>query len=101
MIIERARRGRGKEASRKCSSQRCPGKIILEIFEKSIDKHKIDAILNAPSVRNGILGVLFWKWARREPEDSTEESGCNHPDTRISTRMAWSFHALMCMEGNG
>ena len=26
-----------------------------EIFEKSIDKHKIDAILNAPSVRNGIL----------------------------------------------
>ena len=29
--------------------------IFPEIFEKSIDKHKIDAILNAPSVRNGIL----------------------------------------------
>ena len=29
--------------------------FFLEIFEKSIDKHKIDAILNAPSVRNGIL----------------------------------------------
>ena len=31
------------------------GGIFPEIFEKSIDKHKIDAILNAPSVRNGIL----------------------------------------------
>ena len=29
------------------------GKIILEIFEKSIDKHKIDAILNAPSFPSG------------------------------------------------
>ena len=26
-----------------------------EIFEKSIDKHKIDAILNAPSNRNDLL----------------------------------------------
>ena len=30
------------------------GKNFPEIFEKSIDKHKIDAILNAPSDRNGI-----------------------------------------------
>ena len=39
------------------------GKIILEIFEKSIDKHKIDAILNAPSDRSGPDRGLFWKWA--------------------------------------
>ena len=31
------------------------GEFFLEIFEKSIDKHKIDAILNAPSDRNGSL----------------------------------------------
>ena len=30
------------------------GKIISEIFEKSIDKHKIDAILNAPSFLSGL-----------------------------------------------
>ena len=42
--------------------EECRGSVLLkgvrgnflEIFEKSIDKHKIDAILNAPSVRNGI-----------------------------------------------
>ena len=35
------------------------GKIISEIFEKSIDKHKIDAILNAPSFRSGPLRGCF------------------------------------------
>jgi hypothetical protein len=38
------------------------GKIIPEIFEKSIDKHKIDAILNAPSFANGLFGGCL-KWA--------------------------------------
>ena len=33
------------------------GKIIPEIFEKSIDKHKIDAILNAPSFASGLMRV--------------------------------------------
>ncbi len=81
MIIERAHGGRCRNASRKCSSQRCPGKIILEIFEKSIDKHKIDAILNAPSFPSGLLeGAVLM--GGRGPEDSTEESGISHPDTR-------------------
>ena len=33
--------------------------FFLEIFEKSIDKHKIDAILNAPSFRSGPLRGCF------------------------------------------
>ena len=37
--------------------------------------------------------VLFWKWARREPEDSTEESGRNHPDTE-SEEFAGSFYVF-------
>ena len=45
--------------SRKCSSQRCPGEFNPEIFEKSIDKHKIDAILNAPSFASGPVMGLF------------------------------------------
>ena len=75
------------------------GKVFPEIFEKSIDKHKIDAILNAPSFADGPDGLSGGRMY--EPEDSTEESGCNHPDTRIPARMAGSFYALMCMEGNG
>ena len=54
------------------------GKNFPEIFEKSIDKHKIDAILNAPSFANG----LFWGCLAvggRIPEDSTEESGLTIP----------------------
>ena len=37
--------------------------------------------------------VLFWKWARREPEDSTEESGADHPDTE-SEEFAGSFYVF-------
>ena len=35
------------------------GKIIPEIFEKSIDKHKIDAILDAPSSAAAFLEVSW------------------------------------------
>ena len=42
--------------------------------------------------------VLFWKWARREPEDSTEESGRNHPDTE-SEEFAGSFYVFMAWKG--
>ena len=46
----------------KCSSQRGPGKDFPEFFEKSIDKQKIDAILNGT--------VRFWsgpgRGARRQ-----------------------------------
>ena len=34
------------------------GVKTLEIFEKSIDKHKIDAILNAPSFASGLLRAV-------------------------------------------
>ena len=54
--------------------------------------------------------VLFWKWARREPEDSTEESGRNHPDTEsdefrreLLCLLAWkgtvSGHYALCAGG--
>ena len=34
------------------------GDFFLEIFEKSIDKHKIDAILNAPSFASGLMKAV-------------------------------------------
>ena len=55
-----------------------------EIFEKSIDKHKIDAILDAPSSRSGLF--LGSAGGRVQAGGfSLEESG-GHPDTRISMR---------------
>ena len=51
------------------------GNFFLEIFEKSIDKHKIDAILICAVQSERSCEGLFWKWAWRWPEDSTEESG--------------------------
>ena len=47
--------------------------FFLEIFEKSIDKHKIDAILNAPSFSSGLLrgcltvGEASWRIPRKNP----------------------------------
>ena len=72
------------------------GKIILEIFEKSIDKHKIDAILNAPSFAGGPIWTV-WR-ADVWPEDSTEESGCYHPDTRIPMK---NGRELLCAHVHG
>ena len=54
--------------------------FFLEIFEKSIDKHTIDAILNAPSFASG----PFWgclKWARREAGGFHGRIRVDHPDT--------------------
>ena len=61
------------------------GNFFLEIFEKSIDKHKIDAILDAPSS----AAAFFWGLlvGEHKPEDLSEESG-SHPDTRIPMRNA-------------
>ena len=42
--------------------------------------------------------VLFWKWARREPEDSTEESGITIPIQRAEN-FAGSFYVLMAWKG--
>ena len=54
------------------------GKIILEIFEKSIDKHKIDAILNAPSFFKRPFTGLFEVGGSAEtskyPEEKKETS---------------------------
>ena len=71
-----------------------------EIFEKSIDKHKIDAILNAPSFFKRPFTGLF-EVGGSEPEDSTEESGMTIPIQGNPRRMAGSLHALVRMGGNG
>ena len=80
--------------SRKCSSQRCPGDEIPEIFEKSIDKHKIDAILDAPSRRAGLFGLLYGR-SVKAGGFGKEESG-SHPDT--GTRRD---HRSICMLAHG
>ena len=58
------------------------GNFFLEIFEKSIDKHKIDAILNAPSFRSG----PFWGAVLTGGHQAGGFHGrirFYHPDTRI------------------
>ena len=58
------------------------GEFFLEIFEKSIDKHKIDAILNAPSFRSGPL----WGAVLTGGHQAGGFHGrirFYHPDTRI------------------
>ena len=71
--------------------------FFLEIFEKSIDKHKIDAILNAPSFckrpDEGCLAVGGGKL-----EDSTEESGITIPIQRAEY-FAGSFYVFMAWKG--
>ena len=42
--------------------------------------------------------VLFWKWARREPEDSTEESGVTIPIQR-AMNFAGSFYVFKAWKG--
>ena len=71
--------------------------IFPEIFEKSIDKHKIDAIVNAPSFSSG----LFWGCLTvggRRPEDSTEESGITIPIQR-AMNFAGSFYVFKAWKG--
>ena len=75
--------------------------IFLEIFEKSIDKHKIDAILEcAVQSERFPEGGCSGKWARRSPEDSTEESGITIP-IQSAVEIAGCFHVFIDMEGNG
>ena len=52
MIIERARDGTVYGSVEEVFFSKVSGIFFLEIFEKSIDKHKIDAILNS-TVRFG------------------------------------------------
>ena len=40
------------------------GNLFSEIFEKSIDKHKIDAILNAPFRFGRSCERLIWRYGR-------------------------------------
>jgi len=73
------------------------GKEFPEIFEKSIDKHEIDAILDAPFR----FGGLFWG----RSDGRTKAGGFrgrirrSHPDTRIPMRVAGSVHAFLSVEG--
>ena len=69
-----------------------------EIFEKSIDKHKIDAILDAPSSRSGPFFTGAAGGRCDKPEDSEEESG-SHPDTRIPMKIAVASVCFAHMEG--
>ena len=59
MIIESAHTWTVNRGVEEVFFSKVSGKIILEIFEKSIDKHKIDAILNAPSFASGPVMGLF------------------------------------------
>ena len=70
-------RGSVVSVAGKCSSQRGPGKNFLEFFEKSIDKQKIDAILNS--------AVRFYGMDQSLPEGgdaSDVKAFGSHPDTR-------------------
>ena len=55
--------------------------FFSEIFEKSIDKHKIDAILNAPSVRNGIREGAVLEMGETRTGGFHGRIRSNHPDT--------------------
>ena len=93
VIIERAHEWTVLRSVEEVFFSKVSGEKPLEIFEKSIDKHKIDAILDAPSRTGGryslLVGVAYM------PEDSTEESG-SHPDTRITPRTSEDSHAYAC-----
>ena len=58
VIIERAHDGRCRKRRGSVLLKGVRG-IFPEIFEKSIDKHKIDAILNAPSFSERSFARLF------------------------------------------
>ena len=83
MIIERARDGTVYGSVEEVFFSKVSGNFFLEIFEKSIDKHKIDAILNAPSFSSGpiwgclTMGEASWRIPRKNP-------AVYHPDTRKS-----------------
>ena len=80
-----------------------------EIFEKSIDKHKIDAILNAPSFASGpFTGCLTVGVTRAGGFHGRIRS--NHPDTEsdefrreLLCLLAWkgtvSGHYALCSGG--
>ena len=60
-----------------------------EIFEKSIDKEKIDAILNS-TVRFGRL--LIWGWSEGGLRGIRREAGMsNHPDTRKKAGVGFAY----------
>ena len=73
--------------------------IFPEIFEKSIDKHEIDAILNAPSFPSGLLrGCSDGRaLSRRIPR---KNPGIYHPDTECD-EIRRELLCLCGMEGNG
>ena len=69
VIIERAHEWTVLRSVEEVFFSKVSGEKPLEIFEKSIDKHKIDAILDAPSSAAAFFGGQL-VWASIEPEDS-------------------------------
>ena len=59
MIIERAHGADGVGCVEGVFFSKVSGVKTLEMFEKSIDKHKIDAILDAPSSAAAFLEVSW------------------------------------------
>ena len=83
----------------KCSSQRCPGIFFSEIFEKSIDKHKIDAILVCAVQSERPCERLFCRWA-----DASRRIPRKNPAAipiQSAREFAGSFHVFTGRKGNG
>ena len=73
------------------------GDFFLEIFEKSIDKHKIDAILNAPSFFKRSFTGLFDS-GRKRAGGFHGRIRHDHPDTRKSNE---NGRELLCAHAHG
>ena len=68
-----------------------------EIFEKSIDKHKIDAILeSAVQSERSRCGVAD---GRMHSRAILRKNPASHPDTRISMESLWLIRVLMVHGG--
>ena len=77
------------------------GKIILEIFEKSIDKHKIDAILNAPFRFRAVLRETVLEVRTKCRRIPRKNPAVYHPDTRKSDEHGREHLCADVREWNG
>ena len=75
------------------------GEFFLEIFEKSIDKHEIDAILNRRPDSSGSLFLGDAAQGGRMPEDSEEESG--EPSRYKDSDEEWPGASMCLCAWNG
>ena len=70
------------------------GKIIPEIFEKSIDKHKIDAILESAVRSERSCEGLFFSVGGRGRRIPRKNPVYNHPDTESGKNSPGAFMSL-------